>query len=824
MIEGSVSEDFNLPVRINKDLEIAISAYYNSSGILFIPVKDLFDELKIVNKLNDNGLLLEGYINDKKNDYVIDCEKQEIAFQGKKVLLQKTDFFMENGTIYMNKEILKQIFGISIDFDYYSLSGKLSAAFGIPVVKLMQQENMRKNMQKQTGEITADATVSREYHLIKGGIVDWSLSTNQSQSGNGETRLTLGTGMELAGGETDIWLDYSNKYGFDRNRQRYYWRWVDNRSDFVRQLQVGRIGSKSIATLYAPVDGLMITNTPTTVRKALGNFMITDYTNPDWTVELYINNVLIDYTKADASGLYAFKVPATYGTTTVTLRFYGPNGEVRSEEKSFYMPYNQLPKGEFEYRTSGGYVLDSTYSRYGHVELNYGVNRWLTLSTGIEYLSSVSNHPEIPFFNIYVQPLERLLLTAEYAQWVRTKITADYNIPEHVTISLKYTNYDKNQKAIFGNYLEERNGGISFPLKIKKLNLYAYAYYNQYVFPNDWKSNMGNFVLSGYYGSYNANLSNYVSWTNHGNPFFYGNLATSIRLGRTANLRPSLQYNYTDRKLNYYQVSLENTISNNGYLSMYYQQNGRESYSVGLSIRYNFSFMNASLSTSVNNGKLQVSESSSGSLMFDRKSRFVQANNIASVGRGGITIEAFVDINFNGKHEKNEPYLHTLNVKCNGGKVVNIPADSAVHIVGLESFVDYTVTLGDNGFDYISWQMPKKIYKVRIDPNQFKRIIVPILPMGEVSGSVFSKENPEKGLSRIGICIYNEKGERIAKFRTESDGYFSFIGLPPGRYKATVDASQLTIIHKKAPVIPFTIRERLEGDVCDLGNIILENE
>jgi hypothetical protein len=30
------------------------------------------------------------------------------------------------------------------------------------------------------------------------------------------------------GGELSAWLYYSDKYGFNRNQQRYHWRWVDN--------------------------------------------------------------------------------------------------------------------------------------------------------------------------------------------------------------------------------------------------------------------------------------------------------------------------------------------------------------------------------------------------------------------------------------------------------------------------------------------------------------------------------------------------------------------------------------------------------------------
>jgi hypothetical protein len=67
--------------------------------------------------------------------------------------------------------------------------------------------------------------------------------------------------------------------------------------------------------------------------KSTGEYPISDYTEPGWTVELYVNNVIVDYQTADASGFYSFDVPLVYGTSEVMLKFYGPYGEERVEEQ-----------------------------------------------------------------------------------------------------------------------------------------------------------------------------------------------------------------------------------------------------------------------------------------------------------------------------------------------------------------------------------------------------------------------------------------------------------------------------------------------------------
>ena len=117
------------------------------------------------------------------------------------------------------------------------------------------------------------------------------------------------------------------------------------------------------ATLYNPVIGVQLTNTPTTYRRSFGSYTLSDRTEPGWIVELYVNNVLVDYVKADASGFFTFEVPLVYGNTMVKLKFYGPWGEERKEQ-NINIPFTFLPVKTLEYTASAGIVEDSVQSRF----------------------------------------------------------------------------------------------------------------------------------------------------------------------------------------------------------------------------------------------------------------------------------------------------------------------------------------------------------------------------------------------------------------------------------------------------------------------------
>jgi hypothetical protein len=57
-------------------------------------------------------------------------------------------------------------------------------------------------------------------------------------------------------------------------------------------------------------------------------------------VELYINNVLIDYIQADANGFFPLTL-LMYGRTEVSLRYYGPWGETTAfTSRLWFQPYS----------------------------------------------------------------------------------------------------------------------------------------------------------------------------------------------------------------------------------------------------------------------------------------------------------------------------------------------------------------------------------------------------------------------------------------------------------------------------------------------------
>jgi hypothetical protein len=810
-------EEISVLIRVEGIGSFYSDALYSQNGSLYLSIEDLFKYVGIQCTTGQQGDSIGGFIGNEDHHYSVFFPTKEIRFNNNIINVNKW-LIKNTGILFLESSLFGQAFGLHLTFNFRSIAVNVKSDFELPAVKERRLEKIRSNLIKNKGELVTDTVIGRNYHAFKAGMVDWSIMSNQFSDHKTDTRLGLGLGAEILGGETNINLNYSSLYKFDNRQQQYLWRWVDNDKELVRQVQLGKISTQTISTIYHPVIGGVISNTPTSIRKAAGDYIISDRTDPDWLVELYINNVLIDFTKADASGFFIFRVPLVYGFTTLNLRFYGPMGEERSETRTMNIPYSFMPKGEFEYRLTGGILEDGNATPFARGEINYGVNRILTIGTGMEYLASITNGASIPFISASLLPLNKLMIKGEYAHGVRTRVLLNYYLWSNSVFELDYARYVKGQQAILYNYLEERKASFSIPLNFKSIAGFAKIGYKQNIYTN-FRYNIGELLLSGYYRQLSSNISTYANWVNN-NPVYLNTLvALSYRLPKGFIVRPSVQFSISNGDLISYKAEVEKRFSKAGYFSVAYENLTIAKYQgLNLSLKYDFSFAQADATTRFTNHGTITSQGARGSLAFGSGKKHIQASERTSVGRGGISLIPFIDINHNGKYDEGENMVENLSVKINGGKVIYSKKDAIIRIVSLDPFISYNLELSDKNFENIAWRLKNKTYKILIDPNQYKSIEIPIVPVGEVSGMVYLRQDSlTKGLGRIFINIYNNSGARIAQTLSESDGYFNYLGLDPGEYTARVDSQQLNWLNYTATPtqIHFETRALEDGDIVE---------
>ncbi|MEE4117358.1 MAG: SPOR domain-containing protein [Marinilabiliaceae bacterium] len=783
---------------------------------LYLAVSYLFDFLKIKNTLSPDLQTISGFYISPDTKYIINHTENKIEYGDKTISLKKEDLIKTEFNLYLKTDVLNSVFGLKCDFNFRNLSVSVDTDLDLPLLRELRQEEIRKNLKKIRGETIADTIIKRRYPMFKHGMTDWSVISGQEIEGQKDLRLNLTTGGMIAGGEASASISYDSRLPFTEKQQYYMWRYVNNEQSFLRQVKLGKINTGSVSTIYNPVVGLQLTNTPTTFRRSFGTYKISDRTEPGWTVELYVNNVLVDFSVADASGFFTFDVPLVYGNTIIKLKFYGPWGEEQSREQNINVPYNFIPAKKLEYTLSSGFVEDGKFSKFGRGSLDYGLSNRISIGLGLEYLSTISSGPAMPFVHSSVRITNNIMLSGEYVHGVKAGAALSYRMPSNVQLDLKYNKFKEGQEAISYNYLEERKAQLSVPLRIGNFMSYNRLSINQLILPSS-KYTSGEWLFTGQIAGINTNLTSYALFIDNTDPYFYSNLALGIRLPARILLMPQTQFSYTRGEFLTARIKLEKTFLDRAFLNITYEKDLRSNMNLAeLGFRYNFDFAQAGASARRSNRKTSFTQYARGSIISDPSNKYFRTENKPNVGKGGIIIKPFLDYNSNGLRDAGEEAAPGLNLRANGGRVDKSEQDTIIAILGLEPYTSCFIELDPNSFYNIAWRLPYYTMNVEVDPNVMKSIEIPVQVVGEASGFVrINRDGDINGLGRIILNFYNPENIIVARTLSEQDGYYSYFGFKAGKYYVAPDTAQLrrTGLISEPDSISFTIENIIDGDL-----------
>lgn len=792
---------------------------------VYLPITDLFDFLMIRNIPSPNLDTITGFFVNQEATYLIDRKNNQIQYVDQMFTLQPGDLIRTETNLYLKGYYFGHIFGLDADFNFRTMSIRINPRMELPAIREMRLLAMRKNMKRLVGEEEADTTIGRNYPFFQFGMADWSANLTEQVNGQVDSRLSLALGSMLVGGEATVVINYNSFTPFTEKQQHYLWRYVNNDNRAVRQVMAGKIATGATSSIFDPVVGAKVTNSSTKFRRSFGTYTLSDRTEPEWTVELYVNNVLVDFTTADASGFFTFEVPLVYGNTSVRLKFYGPYGEERVREQNITIPFNFIPKKTFEYSVSAGIVEDGLQSKFSRAGAFYGLTRSITLGTGVEYLSSVTSSQVMPFVNGSFRLASNLLLSGEYSPEVRSKGTLTYRLPSSLQFDLNYIYYTKGQRAINHIYREERKFSMSMPIRLNNFSVYNRFSIHQLVLPTS-NYTTAEWLISGALFGVNTNITTYGVFIGNTRPYFYSDFSMAFRLPKNITLQPRAQYSYTNKQFLSAKILAEIRVFKKGYLTASYEQNFRsDMYMVEFGFRYDFKFAQTSISTRHTNRSTTFIQYARGSIVNDSKNNYVYTDNRGNVGKGAISIIPFLDKNANGIREPGEPKVYGLNLRANSGRIEKREKDSTIRIFGLEPYTDCYIEFEQSSLDNIAWRLKDLSMNIAVDPNIVKLVEIPINIVGEAAGMVkLDHKGVVRGIARLIVNIYNKDQKRIGRTLTEDDGYFSYFGLYPGAYEARIDSAQL---HKLGMFsipdsVDFNIAAYIDGDYVDGLDFIIK--
>ena len=172
-------DEFPVQVIVNGYDNFYVDVIFTNKKVLFVNVEDLFRTLNIPCIPGQKRNTLGGFIESDSKTYLIDYDAREIHV-GTKIVNSKTGMTKEVGSIYLESSLFSEAFGLSLTFNFRTLSIVLKSDFELPVIKQLRIDKMRNNISKLQGKEIADTVLQRNYNLFKFGTLDWLASTTQT--------------------------------------------------------------------------------------------------------------------------------------------------------------------------------------------------------------------------------------------------------------------------------------------------------------------------------------------------------------------------------------------------------------------------------------------------------------------------------------------------------------------------------------------------------------------------------------------------------------------------------------------------------------------
>jgi hypothetical protein len=784
-------------------------------GDIYLSVSEIFDYLKIQNVSTRDFKLIEGFFINQENTYMLDQSFHHIIYKGRKIQLKEKDLISTTNNLYLKEDYFGSIFGLHCKFIFRNLSVSCISDLELPIVKEARREKMRLNMEGLNKNFTADTTITRERSLLDLGVATWDINSQQHTNGFANNRVSLGLGGLVAGGEFIANLNYNDTQSLSLRNQFYQWRYVNNENNLLRQVTVGKIRNQSISSIFRPVLGIQLSNRTTYLKNSFGTYLLSDYTKPNWTVEVYINNVLVDYKKADSSGFFSFDIPLVYGNTSVRLKYYGPWGEEEVSTEHLNIPYNFLPAGKLEYHIDAGIIEDSQKNIFAQAQLNYGLSPNITLEGGFELNTAVEKTPVIPFARASVRLPYNIIFFSEYIHQVGYTGNLSYRSVSNFQLELNYVKYRKDQQAVLFNGNEERSVILSKQLHFGKLSGFSRLVWRQNLLRNTRYTN-AEWLLAGRAFGVNLNLitNAYVS-SSLNEPKVFSRLSTTINLPKNIIFSPEIQYEYRDGRVSSIRGNFRKTMFKNIDLQASYGQNFKyNQFNLNIGLNFDLGFSRGGFSSNTSKSGTSLSEAMGGSMIFDPDQKRVKFNSRSFLGQGSIKFIPFLDTNQNGKKDASEPQIEGVDVRSSKGGTKEVTVEGSTIYTRLEPFVSNHFKLNAISLERIDWRLENKSLNIFVNPNQLKVIEIPINVVGEVAGYVWSSGT---GVGNINIIIKDDKQQIITRLRSEPDGYFSFLGLKSGAYTAQVDSNQLKELQWESAntFYNFDIVNTKNGDYVD---------
>ncbi len=820
-------EEIVVNFEVRKLVDRDIFVWFDGQTI-FVPVIGVFDLLDLNITADLPNRQLSGFLFSRDNKYRIDLQKNVAKLRGKEYSLTAADYYLTPIDLFLRVDLFEALFGLKLEFSFSALRVYTKLDKEFPLYKKLQRKQAHQRLREGEEVLKGVKTLPYLREYFKGGVVDWTLASNPLSSGQQYFGLTMG-GM-LLGGDLTVSGTGDTRTGLETDQVTYRWHYYFDKNRYLTQAELGHV--QTSGALSRGLVGGLLTNRPQVERKYFQTINIYGNIGEGWEVELYVDQKLIDFVYTDKSGAYEFDIDIYYGASTIELKMYGPNGELRTEERTVRVPYNLIPKNTFEYAVAAGEsAVRRERKRYAQANAYYGATNGVTVGGSVD-LPLGDGSDDTTGSAIYageatVQLAGNLTTSGFFSPGYAANFALNYSKPTLFNVNGTFTKYfDNPHRNVAGQDFSVRLS-TSAPVRLggRYLGLRCALSWDRFPFYQVINMNYGFtaplYALHlNYLGKYKVTrYANRRSWS------LTSQLIASTYLIRWVRPQFRVVYDHETNKLTRYSLHLSKRVFRTGQISFSYQRDQRSRTNT-FAVTFNLYSSFATLATRVLHTGQQTSmtQTQRGSIRYDQNAHRLRFERRSGVGFGSAVVRPFLDRNYNGRFDSNEEELSGLRARVKGGRARSVGGGRFYYYDGLRAYDEYLVKIDQSTLDDPLLKPTHENYRVAVNPNVVTTVDVPVVKSAEISGIV-ERQGPVgvAGVGGIRIRVVNLSSDVVTEIITFSNGEFYYLGLLPGLYSAHIAPEQLERLGygSRPETIQFDVKPLEEGTSIDDINFLL---
>lgn len=808
---------------------------YNTDKV-YLPVAELFSLLMINMEIDRGNFSIRGFFIEEDIPYEIIFDEFLIAYDGTSSPSHKRygpeHFIITETDYFLSPELFSKVFGLHFTPDIFALTLSLETQLRVPIVEYEQRLLARARIdQMQAGREFYPLLYPQRRHVLNLGFLDYNIASAGDFEQQAVT-FNFDGGIAILGGAMRGSLNGSYRDGeLNSGFSNLSWEYARAESRILTRADAGEIRSGGLRSRN--IRGVSLTNEPLEARYFFGTIRQDGTTEPDATVELYMNNQLVQFTQADANGYYKFDIPLNYGQTRLEELIYFNDGRIERRNLRIPTPFNFQPPGALTYNIDGGYqvrgadLMGGDRLMVGSARLAYGVTKWLTARVGTDYVEDTD-----PFFygGLSARLFSQYLFNADIAPEAYYQGSLAVVYPNSVSINTTHRHYDGASVFNTRDLRDESSLSLGLPVRPLPLRLQLRSQnYNAGFTEYDFGANT-NYRLLG------SNLqlqyrTRIFDRQDNGLEFSNQSLRSSLSYGvrrgsglgnfmgflTGTSLRVSTSYDVDIREFRDLDVQVTRRILGDGNLQFGMGHSflgNRTLYRLSINFRLN---NKVAITTSHTQQRDRYSTRNAirGSFGIDARSRYIQPTFRNQVGRSAASVILFVDKNGSGTFDEGDEILPYNAIRLSGSGRGDIGSDGIVRLTQLQSNTRYNLEVVERMIPNATYVPVQNKFSFIADPNNYKRIEIPFYMSGVLEGValVENQDGSFRGQGGMRLTVTGLDNSFRESLRTFNSGDFFLMNIPPGRYRLEASSAQLDLLG----LVPggdfeFEIRALPDGD------------